>query len=332
MTTGDTNLVFCSPLAPQLHRFLAFKRAAGCRYHEEARELRVLDRFLLTHLDPQDPVITDALLRAYLARQGQVSETTRANRLSLIRGLCRFLALEDPRTAVPPARFLHIQRRTFVPRVLTREEGRRFLQVCETLPPGRLSPFSGMVHGTVLLLLYLTGLRLGEALGLNREDVDLETGVLRIRQAKFGKSRLVPMAPDLTERMRACQHFLDTRLGLRDPHACCFPGPRGTRCRAAAVRYAFRKALVRAGIPYRGPGQGPRLHDLRHSFAVHRLLLWYEQGVDLNAYLPFLATYLGHVGLAGTQRYLRLTEDLVGEVTRRHAARFGHLITERGTP
>jgi integrase len=189
-----------------------------------------------------------------------------------------------------------------------------------------------MVHGTVLLLLYLTGLRLGEALGLNREDVDLDTGVLCIRQAKFGKSRLAPMAPDLTARMRACQRFLDTRLGLPDPHACCFPGPRGTRCRAAAVRASFRRALARAEIPYRGPGQGPRLHDLRHSFAVHRLLLWYEQGVNLNAHLPFLATYLGHVSLAGTQRYLRLTEDLVGEVTRRHAARFGHLITERETP
>jgi integrase len=92
------------------------------------------------------------------------------------------------------------------------------------------------------------------------------------------------------------------------------------------------RARARAGIPYLGCGKGPRLHDLRHTFAVQRLLLWYEQGVDLTAHLPFLATYLGHVGLAGTQRYLRLTEDLVGEVTRRHAARFGHLITERGVP
>ena len=125
-----------SPLASPLQRFLEFKRAAGCRYRDEARALVMLDRFLRTHLAADDPVISLEVIRAYVARRGQESETTRAHRLSLIRQVCRFLALEHPRTAVPGPRFLGICRRTFMPRLLTREEGRRFLQACGTVAPG----------------------------------------------------------------------------------------------------------------------------------------------------------------------------------------------------
>ena len=320
---------FASPLAGQIRRFLRLKRARGCRYKEEERMLHDLDRFLARCLPKRDPVMTDEINRAYLARRGNESETPRGNRLSLIREFCKFLALEDPRTSVPPTRYLGIRRRPFVPRVLTLEEGRQFLQACLDLPSGRCSPLSGMVHGTALMLLYLSGLRLGEALSLNLEDVDEAGGVLIVRRAKFGKSRLVPMADDLTDRMRQCRSFVEGHLGLRAPTACFFPGPRGQRCSADVIRASFRRALARAEIPYLGPGKGPRLHDLRHGFAVHRMILWYRQGADLNARLPILATYLGHVGLTSSQRYLRVTEDLVGEVTRRYQLRFGSLIRER---
>ena len=320
---------FASPLASQITRFLRLKRARGCRYLEEERMLHDLDRFLALHLPKPDPLISDEVNRGYLARRGNESETTREHRLSLLREFCKFLALEDPRTSIPPTRYLGIRRRPFVPRVLTLEEGRRFLQVCTHLPNGWCSPLSGMVHGTALMLLYLSGLRLGEALSLNVQDVDLSTGVLTLRRAKFGKSRLVPMADDLTDRMRQCRAFVEEHLGRHDPTFCFFPGPKGQRCTEGALRDSFRRALALADILYLGPGKGPRLHDLRHSFAVHRMILWYRQGADLSARLPLLATYLGHVGLSSSQRYLRVTEDLVGEVTRRYELRFGHLIRER---
>ena len=111
---------FSSPLADALARFLAFKRAGGCRYHDKARALRLLDQFLTT-LNPDDPVITLDVVRRYVARRGEESETTRAHRLSLIRQVCRFLALEQPRTAVPAPRFLGIHRRSFVARVMSQE-------------------------------------------------------------------------------------------------------------------------------------------------------------------------------------------------------------------
>lgn len=320
---------FISPLASHIQRYLQFKRAVGNRYWEEERELKVLDRFLASQLAVSDPLIDEKIIRGYLSHNSALSEKTRESRLSLLRQLCRFIALEEPRTAIPPARFLGIRRSLFVPRIFTRAEARLFLKACACLSKGRGSPLRGLVHGTALMLLYLTGIRLGEALSLNLEDVDLFHGVLKIRHSKFGKSRLVPMAQDLTNRMQKCRRFVERSLGVRPPSGCFFPGPKGARCTKGALRYSFRKVLAEAAIPWLGPGKGPRLHDLRHSFAVHRMILWYEQGADLGTKLPLLATYLGHVSLSSSQHYIRLTEDLLGEVTRRYQSRFGHLITER---
>jgi integrase len=329
--SADTALptsTFSSPLADVLSRFLAFKRAAGYRYDEEARALRVLDHFLSTTLNPDDPVITLDVVRGYLARRGEESETTRAHRLSLIRQVCRFLALEQPRTAVPAPRFLGIHRRTFVARVMSQEEGQRFLASCEHLVTTSWSPIRDIVLGTALVLLYFTGLRAGEVLRLTIGDVDLAGAVLRIRDTKFGKSRLVPVASDITARLDRCRTTIERRLGSRPPEAPFFATASGRPYSHTALSAAFHQVLAGADIPRQSAGRALRLHDLRHGFAVLRLLVWYQQEVDLSARLPALATYLGHVGLASSQRYLQLTADMVGEIGRRHERRFGHLITD----
>ena len=319
---------FTSPLASHIKRFLEFKRAAGYGYVQKAWEIKDFDRFLVSHLNQDDPVITDSIIRTYVTLTGKRV----LNRLSLLRQFCRFMACEEPRTAIPPRYFLGIHQRPFVPRILTRDEGRRFLQACLLrLPPGRCSPLRGMVHGTMFLLLYLTGMRLGEASSLRQEDVDLSSGVVRIRQGKFGKSRLVPLAQDLTDRMEQCRLSVDRFFGVRPPDACFFPGPKGFRYTGNGLVHSFRKILAEATIPYLGVGKGPRIHDLRHTYAVHRMMLWYEQGADLSAKLPILATYMGHVGLSSSQYYLRLTEDVLGGVVNRYQTRFGHLIKERRT-
>ncbi len=320
--------LFTSPLAKEIQRFLDYKRAAGCRYRDEERALRHLDRFLVTHLAARDPIITLEVVRAYVVHGGERADATRENRLCLLRELCRFLAVEDPRHEIPPPRYLGIHRRPFVQRVLTREEGKRFLAACASFPPARCSPLRGVVHGTALTLLYLAGLRLGEVLRLTIGDVDLSAGLLHVRQTKFGKSRFVPIAPDVAQRLRECSRVVEQRLGVRSPEAPFFSGSRGKRVSGTALRTSFREILVRADIAQKGSARRPRLHDLRGTFAVHRLLVWYERDADLEAKLPLLATYLGHVGLGSSQRYLQLTKDLLGEVVRRHQARFGHLITD----
>jgi integrase len=318
---------FVSPLASQLDRFLALKRAMGYRYREEGRALCELDRFLNTRLSADDPVITIAIVSDYVARRGTESETTRAHRLTLIREVCRFLRLDDERVVLPDRRSLRIDRRRFVPRVLSRDEGRCFLRACDQLPQGRSSPIRGAVLGTSLRVLYLAGLRAGELLRLTQADVDFNHGTLQVRNTKFGKSRMVPIAGDLLKQIVHCQTLATRHFGSRHPDSPLFPSPRGGHYSISALRGAFRQTLKVAGIECPRYNR-IRLHDLRHSFAVLRLLLWCEQNVDLGAKLPLLAIYLGHVNLASSQRYLQLTQDLIGELTRRHQARFGYLIKE----
>ena len=319
---------FCSPLASALERFLEGKRAAGYHYCDEARALGVLDRFLARTLPADDPVITKAIVSEFVARQGAESETTRQHRLSLIREVCRFLALEQPRTAIPGPRFLGIHRRPFIPRVLTHAEGRRFLEACQRVSSRHGSPVRGPALGTMLVVLYVTGLRAGEALRLTQADVDLKAAVLRVHDTKFGKSRLVPIAHDVVARLQRCRRAVAQHFGERSPDAPFFPAPSRRAYSISALRQAFRQVLVDAGIPSRSGGRALRLHDLRHSFAVLRLTLWYRQNENPEALLPALATYMGHIGVASTQRYLQLTEDALADITRRHDARFGYLISE----
>lgn len=323
----DSTFGFVSPLASALDRFVALKHAMGYRYREEGRALLELDRFLSTRLSTDDPVITLAIVHDYVARRGSESETTRAHRLTLIREVCRFLRLDDARVVIPDRRCLRIVRQKFVPRVLSRDEGMRFLQACNELPKGRTSPVRTAVLGTALRVLYLAGLRAGELLRLTQADLDSDIGILHISHSKFDKSRAVPIAPDLANRILQCGRLAMPRFGSRLPDAPLFPSPRGGQYSIGALRDAFHQTLAIAGIECTG-GNRIRLHDLRHSFAVLRLLLWCEQGADLGAKLPLLATYLGHVDLASSQRYLQLTHDLMGEITRRHQARFGYLIKE----
>ena len=320
---------FVSPLASQLAQFLALKHAMGYRYREEGRALRGLDRFLNPRLSADNPVITPAIVHDYLARRGAESETTRAHRLTLIREVCRFLRLDDARVVVPDRGSLRIVRSKFVPRVLSRDEGRRFLQACAELSPGRRSPIRAVVLGTALRVLYLVGLRAGELLRLTQADVNLDAGTLHIRHTKFDKSRVVPLAPDLVTRLVHCRTCTVEHFGACLPQTPFFLSPRGGRYSITTLRDAFHQVLRTAGIK-RTSYSRIRLHDLRHSFAALRLLLWCEQNVDLGAKLPLLATYLGHVGLASSQRYLQLTPDLMGEITRRHQTRFGYLIQEGG--
>lgn len=322
-----SNFGFVSPLAPQLTRFLTMKYAMGYRYREEGRALHELDRFLNDHVSRVDPLVTPRIVHDFVARRGAESETTRSHRLTLIREVCRFLRLEDARVVVPDRRSLRIVRHKFVARVLSKKEGILFLQACTELPPGQASPIRAAVLGAALRVLYLTGLRAGELLRLTQADLDIDAGTLHIRHSKFGKSRIVPIAPDLVQCLVQCRILTSERYGSSAPDTPLFPSPRGGRYSITALREAFHHALKTAGIN-RTANSRIRLHDLRHSFAALRLLLWCEQNVDLGAKLPLLATYLGHVGLASSQRYLQLTQNLMGEITRRHQVRFGYLIRE----
>src|SRR5207247_2399746 len=196
---------FSSPLGPQIQRFRAHKRSLGLAYCREAGFLHEFDRFLATR---NDLVLCEAMAREYLSR---VNDGSRLPHLTVIRQFARFLLVEEPHTYVPSRRFLGIRRRRPVIRVLSRAEAGRFLDACEVLPATSSTSLRGLVHGTALRTLLLTGLRCGEVLALQDEDVDLVNGLITVRNGKFGKSRFVPLAPDLTERLRAYRDIVASR-------------------------------------------------------------------------------------------------------------------------
>jgi integrase len=209
--------------------------------------------------------------------------------------------------------------------VFRQEEVKNLLQAVDHLPLDRRSPLRHLIMPEVFRLLYCCGMRVGEVLRLSIADVDLDAGILSVRNAKFNKDRLLPLPMSMTVRLRQYALF----MGESAPQAAFFPAPDGGPYSTVTIYGVFRHLLRKCGIAHRGRGQGPRLHELRHAFAVHNLERWYRQGENLDAKLPLLAAYLGHKNLAGTQRYLRLTPEIFPDISIRLENFLGHAIPRR---
>jgi integrase/recombinase XerD len=170
---------------------------------------------------------------------------------------------------------------------------------------------------TLILLLYGTGLRISEALALTLADVDLSTGILIIHTSKFYKTRLVPLGSDLTSGLKAYATKRATQHSS-GPEGPFFVSRTGSPLTRRAAEHTFSRLRLRASVLRHDRARyQPRLHDLTHAFAVHRLVAWYRQGADEQRLLPQLATYLGHVHLAATQRYLTMTPELLQQASQR---------------
>lgn len=207
--------------------------------------------------------------------------------------------------------------RNFRPYVYSRKELQRLLDATEILQSSR-SLLQGQTVRALLLTLYGAGLRASEGLRLQRRDVDLVAGVLHIRDTKFFKSRQVPIGTTLRE---ALAIYAVQRAALPMPEgdgSAFFATHTGQPLGLARLERVFRRLCAHADIARPGPTRWqPRLHDLRHTFAVHRLVAWYREGADVQTCLPLLATYLGHLNVAGTQPYLTMTPELLAEAARR---------------
>lgn len=313
------------PLADIITTFLAEKRALGYRYTEHERLLRRLDRFLLEH-ELAVPELPRDLVSQWLAKTPHERVLTQASRTNATRQLARFMVDRGLPAYVPPPARMEIARLGFTPRILTRAEIHALLTSVDQLPATWRSPRRHLVMPELFRALYGCGLRVSEALKLTVADVDLDEGVLLIRETKFRKDRLVPMSLGLTDRLRRYAGALDRSNDRGDAF---FPKRDGSHYDKGTIYSTFRRMLYAAGISHGGRGQGPRLHDLRHSFAVHRLEQWYRQGVDLGAKLPVLSFYLGHRSLAGTQRYLRLRPSLFPDVAASVETMVGHIVPRR---
>ena len=249
-----------------------------------------------------------------------------ARRLTIVRQFARYRALVEPATEVPPVGLLgRIPTRRSTPHIYTEAEIAALLQKARCLRPrGGLRPAT---YVAFFALLASTGLRLSEACRLTTDDADLADGILTIRETKFRKSRLVPLHPTTTRALRryanrrdACLAAPGSQYFFRTEHS-----PRLTH---TAVKRMFRKLRRRLGWTAQGRTSQPRIHDLRHSFVVHRLLRWHQEGADVDRKILALATYLGHARVAHTYWYCTGVPELLATTGQRFE-RFAHRASER---
>jgi integrase len=318
---------FRSALAPLLDKFLQDKRRRGFSYRREAFHLLQLDRFLV-EAGLAEVELPQTLIEQWLSRTRHRKPSTHRKRVVVIRQLAAFLQLHGCPAYRPLLPWTPRKEVRSAARIFSREEMGALLNAADHLPYCPHSPVRHLVAPELFRVLYGCGLRVGEARRLTVADVDLDSGVLRIRQGKFRRDRLVPLAPGLQWRLERYAQA----LGACAPSEPFFPAPSGRPYGHQGIYRLFRELLTHAGIVHGGRGRGPRLHEIRHSFAVHRLEAWYRAGEDLNAKLPLLATYLGHQSMVGTQAYLQLTQTLFSTLTTGLDLAYGHLIPGEDLP
>jgi integrase/recombinase XerD len=293
--------------------YIAHKRALGCRFRTEEN---LLNAFMKAVGDRPITDIEPSSILTFINGNGPPSQYW-IKKYLVLTGLYRFAFARHHVGASPlPKRIPQITGPAFVPHIYSGAELRRLLDAVPAACAGRV-PFDGDVYRTLLLLLYGAGLRISEAVALNTSDVDLADATLRIRETKFFKTRIVPLGTDLTKVLTAHAGKRNAEMAAR-PDAPFFCFRDGRRFSRSAAQGAFRRLRVCAGVSREGGSyRQPRLHDLRHSAAVHRLIAWYRTGADLQDLLPKLSTYLGHVDLSATQRYLTMTPELLREASLR---------------
>ena len=305
---------FSSVLAPSLRALVEHRQALGYGDRGVRSLLAHFDRYLVARCW-RKPILTRPLVEEWAASSGPLKPRSRAQRLHVMRLLGRFLAQTHPETYIPGPAWGVSQSSSFRPHIYTLTEIRSLLAEAARLTPvGSLRP---RTYATLLGLLYTTGLRISEALALRLTDVDAAEGILWVRESKFHKSRAVPIPRDVSAALE--RYHAERAAGghRQEPEAPFFVNESRRACSYPVVCATFLTVARRIGL--RGPAgaRGPRLHDLRHAFAVHRLLAWYRDGGDIQARLPLLSDYMGHVSLVSTQAYLEITAELLGEAAQR---------------
>jgi len=296
-----------TPLRKGVEEYLTLRRSLGFELRLPGSMLRNFSAFLERK---RAPYITKALALLWAQEPAHAQPCQWANRLGIVRRFAQFYCTIDPRTEVPPLGLLPHRYRRKAPHIYSLSEVRRLINATKKLasPSGLRSS----TYATLLGLLAVTGMRISEALDLNRADIDWSLAVLSIRRTKFGKSRLIPLHASSLSALKKYSRQRE-RIYSRPSSDSFFVSERGTRLQQCAARWNFVMLSKQIGLrgPSRSHGHGPRLHDFRHRLAVSTLIDWYRAGVDVEQKLPVLATYLGHTHWSDTYWYLSSVPELL---------------------
>ena len=304
-------------VASAVDRFIAHKRAYGRKYHSEARELALLVRFAAEHDISCLGELTPALLEDFLASRPRTHPRSFNHLLGVVRGLLDWAVAWGLLEASP----LQARRRRVtsqrIPFLFGPDQARRLLDAAAALPDSPRAPGRGPAYHAIFALCYGLGLRAGEACGLRLGDVDAGRSLLVVRGGKFGKHRLVPHGPRIAALVseQAARH---TGTGDARAPLFTFDGQRPVHPGTASL--TFHRLVAALDLPVPDGVSPPRLHSLRHSFAVGCLLRWYREGIDPSIRLCQLSTFMGHVDPVSTSVYLTMTPQLLDEASQRFEA------------
>ncbi len=285
--------------------YLKTRRALGFKLK---RDGDLLPEFVAFLDERRCSHVTTAAALAWAAQPRDATPMWWTKRLAVVRGFAKYLQTIDARTEVPPSDAFPHSRTRSAPYVYSAADLAALLAAAETL----VSPLKTLTYKTLIGLLAVTGMRVGEAIALDERDVDRPREILVIRKAKFGKSRQIPLH---SSSMRALQQYRRerNRLSPRRNSSSFFVSTVGTRLIYNNVHEAFLRLVYASGLGRRRPR--PTIHDLRHSFAIQTVLAWYRDGGDVEARMPLLSTYLGHVGPSSTYWYLTAVPELLEAAT-----------------
>jgi integrase/recombinase XerD len=297
-----------SALSRELDRYLEIRRGLG---HQLRTAEALLRRFVAFAEAEGEAYVSTGLFLRWQASFGAASRPTWANRLTMVRIFARWLHGLDPRHEIPPPGLIPSGNRRPRPYFYSEEEIRRIVAVAADLPSQ--NGLRGLTYPVLFGLIAITGLRVTEAIALGAGDVDLEAGIITVRRGKLGTERLLPIDDTSRVRLRAYAKERDRLLGRRPK--TFFVADTGAPISDCAARYNF--AVVGRAIGLRSPqrynrhGHGPRIHDLRHTFAVRTLVNWYRAGKDPGREMIRLTTYLGHRNPAHTYWYIEAVPELM---------------------
>jgi integrase/recombinase XerD len=305
-----------STLAQELDRYLTIRRSLG---YDLSTAARVLRRFVTFAHGRKARHITTDLFLAWQAEFGEANQQTWSARLGMVRQFALWLSGINPRNEVPPKALIPGRYRRTRPYIYSEQEIVRIVKEAARLP----SPngIRALTFATLFGLIAVTGLRVSEAIALDYSDVDLENGVLTVRCGKSGKARIVPISETTAERLIAYAAERDRLLG-RTPKPF-FVSDTGNRPDDCSARYNFATVCQRIGLrapqKFNKHGRGPRIHDLRHTFAARTMVNWYRSGKDPEREMIKLSTYLGHTEPAHTYWYIEAVPELLAFASERVA-------------
>lgn len=299
--------------------FISFKQSVGFKYEAETK---IMSRFTKFSDDAgiTNAVLDKELVLAWIEKRPNEADKSREHRYSIIRQFAMYLISRDYTAYIAPS--IHYKgSKHFTPHIFTHDDMTRIFENADAIPPRSVSPYIHKILPVLLRVLYGCGLRISEALRLTDADVDLEQGILTIKHAKFDQDRLIPMDESLTAICRAYRASMSLL-----PEDFFFPARNHSQIAPLTIYNRFRDILWKSGISYDGKQNGPRLHDLRHTFSVHTLQKWTKEGNDIYCMLPMLSVYLGHESSASTGNYLRLTAEVYPEIVAITSETCGYVI------